>query len=112
MTPFFTTRRSSDLHFGNRFPKLGAVHFREKLPIRKVSSDHRYIQVGNFDVDVVIDGVIAPFCARVDQQLLNRSEEHTSALQSLLRISYAVFSLNTKTSNTSIYTYYIIQDTH
>src|SRR3546814_3037941 len=29
-------------------------------------------------------------------QLLDRSEEHTSELQSLMRISYAVFCLNTK----------------
>src|SRR3546814_1305831 len=31
-----------------------------------------------------------------------RSEEHTSELQSLMRISYAVFGLKTKTTNTSI----------
>src|SRR3546814_9913167 len=30
-----------------------------------------------------------------------RSEEHTSELQSLMRISYAVFCLNTKTTNTN-----------
>src|SRR3546814_3074330 len=30
------------------------------------------------------------------QQLQQRSEEHTSELQSLMRISYAVFCLNTK----------------
>src|SRR3546814_2476529 len=30
-----------------------------------------------------------------------RSEEHTSELQSLMRISYAVFCLKTKTTNTS-----------
>src|SRR3546814_1142541 len=29
--------------------------------------------------------------------ILNRSEEHTSELQSLMRISYAVFCLNKKT---------------
>src|SRR3546814_2421103 len=32
----------------------------------------------------------------------NRSEEHTSELQSLMRISYAVFCLKKKTSDTSI----------
>src|SRR3546814_4754256 len=32
---------------------------------------------------------------------LERSEEHTSELQSLMRISYAVFCLNTKTNNTT-----------
>src|SRR3546814_1500374 len=32
--------------------------------------------------------------------LMQRSEEHTSELQSLMRISYAVFCLNKKTNNT------------
>src|SRR3546814_8697792 len=37
-----------------------------------------------------------------------RSEEHTSELQSLMRISYAVFCLKTKSHNTkSLMTYYI-----
>src|SRR3546814_7250670 len=35
------------------------------------------------------------------QLLRDRSEEHTSELQSLMRISYAVFCLKQKTSNTS-----------
>src|SRR3546814_1242943 len=35
---------------------------------------------------------------------LSRSEEHTSELQSLMRISYAVFCLKKKTTNP--YTYY------
>src|SRR3546814_5929409 len=33
---------------------------------------------------------------------LERSEEHTSELQSLMRISYAVFCLKTKKNNTSM----------
>src|SRR3546814_4063999 len=33
--------------------------------------------------------------------ILGRSEEHTSELQSLMRISYAVFCLNKKTTTTS-----------
>src|SRR3546814_4491137 len=35
----------------------------------------------------------------VEASLDRRSEEHTSELQSLMRISYAVFCLKTKTSN-------------
>src|SRR3546814_10591860 len=41
---------------------------------------------------------------------VNRSEEHTSELQSLMRISYAVFCLKKKNKNqitTVIYTQYI-----
>src|SRR3546814_5133153 len=34
--------------------------------------------------------------ARVGRQVLERSEEHTSELQSLMRISYAVFCLKKK----------------
>src|SRR3546814_4538902 len=34
--------------------------------------------------------------------LTNRSEEHTSELQSLMRISYAVFCLNKKKTNYSM----------
>src|SRR3546814_3826215 len=33
-------------------------------------------------------------------QIVGRSEEHTSELQSLMRISYAVFCLKKKTKNT------------
>src|SRR3546814_8068147 len=44
---------------------------------------------------LTIDG---RFCDRPDEDLLMvaRSEEHTSALQSLMRISYAVFCLKNK----------------
>src|SRR3546814_7562717 len=40
------------------------------------------------------------------QQPAHRSEEHTSELQSLMRISYAVFCL--KKQRTHNYTYYIV----
>src|SRR3546814_7711559 len=37
--------------------------------------------------------------ARQDSHIFGRSEEHTSELQSLMRISYAVFCLKNKTQN-------------
>src|SRR3546814_6556952 len=40
----------------------------------------------------------------------HRSEEHTSELQSLMRISYAVFCLKKKTNNTYILTTYVMYD--
>src|SRR3546814_5038829 len=49
---------------------------------------------------------VEPAAARFVRQTLQtalhapRSEEHTSELQSLMRISYAVFCLNKKTSTT------------
>src|SRR3546814_4918878 len=49
--------------------------------------------VALFVGDVLVPDMI-PF---VDELLLGRSEEHTSELQSLMRISYAVFCLKKKT---------------
>src|SRR3546814_1102016 len=39
---------------------------------------------------------------RLDQRRLRRSEEHTSELQSLMRISYAVFCLNKQKLHTTL----------
>src|SRR3546814_3832201 len=41
-----------------------------------------------------LEGIVAPDC------ILARSEEHTSELQSLMRISYAVFCLKKKKTKT------------
>src|SRR3546814_3840615 len=43
----------------------------------------------------LVDLDLVPFGARIEHRL--RSEEHTSELQSLMRISYAVFCLQQKT---------------
>src|SRR3546814_4689714 len=42
-----------------------------------------------------------PHIVVVIDELADRSEEHTSELQSLMRISYAVFCLKKKTTNTN-----------
>src|SRR3546814_11570345 len=56
-------------------------------------------------------GIATDQVARLDQQsgqgVVDRSEEHTSELQSLMRISYAVFCLKKKTVLCCI-SYYII----
>src|SRR3546814_4668761 len=44
----------------------------------------------------IVDFVHANSAARICLQLGHRSEEHTSELQSLMRISYAVFCLKKK----------------
>src|SRR3546814_5591069 len=47
--------------------------------------------------DATADKGIAEFIARINtRRALRRSEEHTSELQSLMRISYAVFCLKKK----------------
>src|SRR3546814_7410212 len=61
---------------------------------------------GDFEAERVADlGVLAFLHPHLDlaavDELAERSEEHTSELQSLMRISYAVFCLKTKkTTNT------------
>src|SRR3546814_6795757 len=43
-------------------------------------------------------GVESAVQCDIDEQVTRRSEEHTSGLQSLMRISYAVFCLKKKTT--------------
>src|SRR3546814_7849865 len=74
----------------NRFPRLGAI------------SNGRLAVPGTGGGGEA--AALAPDlrgCHGADADLLRRSEEHTSELQSLMRISYAVFCLKKK--NTIIY---------
>src|SRR3546814_8148680 len=59
---------------------------------------------GAIRADQRVDGVRANFQvdAPVGHELAERSEEHTSELQSLMRISYAVFCLKKKKKNTML----------
>src|SRR3546814_2733587 len=45
-------------------------------------------------------GVYRAWCRCAARKAISRSEEHTSELQSLMRISYAVFCLKKKKDNT------------
>src|SRR3546814_7852088 len=45
------------------------------------------------------DAIVVTGITKQDANIQDRSEEHTSELQSLMRISYAVFCLKTKTTN-------------
>src|SRR3546814_3966593 len=59
-------------------------------------------------VEQVVPGIARQRIAAVEQhrhavtQHIDRSEEHTSELQSLMRISYAVFCLKKKNKNSTI----------
>src|SRR3546814_8052870 len=77
-----------------------SIHVTVLGPLRV---EHRRF-VGNADVVRQLgDDVVIPHCADVSLQLgsVHRSEEHTSELQSLMRISYAVFCLKKKKKQTS-----------
>src|SRR3546814_10160964 len=78
---------------------------RQRLPQKRethemdLSTFHRLLQPGDPEpVEIANprgDGRIVLTCEHAGR----RSEEHTSELQSLMRISYAVFCLKTKTKN-------------
>src|SRR3546814_4389975 len=54
---------------------------------------------GVYDYDGIKVIIVTPITA-INRQFDERSEEHTSELQSLMRISYAVFCLKKKTKST------------
>src|SRR3546814_1650099 len=83
-TTLFRARRAPS------YPGLAAGHQREAIGQRNLAQavePPRRAAVAGIHVDAQQDR-IAP-----------RSEEHTSELQSLMRISYAVFCLKKKTKN-------------
>src|SRR3546814_7092242 len=61
---------------------------------------HRSCALGNMMVEAFICDAVRTPIGRY-----NRSEEHTSELQSLMRISYAVFCLKQKKSKEQHHTY-------
>src|SRR3546814_2978167 len=91
MTPSFPTRRSSDLVRTLRAGVMSTPHAdvddADRLARIKLSSA---IEPG----DLRVTGLVGELGA---VKVLDRSEEHTSELQSLMRISYAVFCLKKKT---------------
>src|SRR3546814_8438975 len=48
------------------------------------------------DAEKTLYAELEPMLAKLDAEIGSRSEEHTSELQSLMRISYAVFCLKKK----------------
>src|SRR3546814_5216253 len=81
-----------------RFPV--PLYCARKNPVRGIESGQirHGIQVGRFvDRDDLVFMAQGGFMQRAQEA---RSEEHTSELQSLMRISYAVFCLKKKTIQT------------
>src|SRR3546814_5947170 len=90
---------SSDLlGLGARVFRLPGIYGPGRSPLDRVRAGnaHRVVAPGQvfsrIHVDDIASGVIAAF----DGPSGARSEEHTSELQSLMRISYAVFCLKKK----------------
>src|SRR3546814_4931167 len=82
-----------------QYPRSG-THVKGKLPERARGSGPRRRR------RVASACLPAPAGARCGRHAAGRSEEHTSELQSLMRISYAVFCLKKKnkhTTNTNMY---------
>src|SRR3546814_4143942 len=112
---------SSDLHehhrrhrqyraFGRSNPQF-AVHLRScHLPLPSESGEHQISEPRRFRPgrNRWISAVFKPrgfnsnIVGRLDLLICRRSEEHTSELQSLMRISYAVFCLKKKKTLTLI----------
>src|SRR3546814_2534514 len=71
----------------------------ERQPLHQARVQAGRRDPGGADGDHAVDGVAGQ--AGLGQAAL-RSEEHTSELQSLMRISYAVFCLKKKTTHRSV----------
>src|SRR3546814_2252129 len=82
------------MRFRAQSDQRASVNVESAVP-DQIFIDHRVEVAVVLDViDVPVDVVVLP--ARTDAR--ERSEEHTSELQSLMRISYAVFCLKKKSN--------------
>src|SRR3546814_6479529 len=100
LTHSFPTRRSSDL------PSGAVVHRASGDPIFLARGREMGPRVSFHSPGVTVSGLRVADASRLqyfhlDRAIGARSEEHTSELQSLMRISYAVFCLKKKKNNTS-----------
>src|SRR3546814_4736477 len=68
------------------------------LAVAGAAREHPYILAFGLVLSIALMGIASKFIARLLDRF-HRSEEHTSELQSLMRISYAVFCLKQKNTN-------------
>src|SRR3546814_4056273 len=94
LTHSFPTRRSADLGFHRHLAVVADGRALEQRVALAPSCQSRHQPASH--------GGLLDFAApvrAVADRCVDRSEEHTSELQSLMRISYAVFWLKKKTSS-------------
>src|SRR3546814_5269142 len=103
--PYTTLFRSADLAHAQRLarhPRLFGEHARRELVGRHFEAEESnlgaHILLGRDAVVLVAAETLGGIISDVGRErgLTHRSEEHTSELQSLMRISYAVFCLKKK----------------
>src|SRR3546814_6338008 len=89
--------------------RVADLHYPEQLAekLRSAMDYHnfvltRYLGADAVDYQQVLDEALA-FAEYVEPMKYDRSEEHTSELQSLMRISYAVFCLKKKITTNLTY---------
>src|SRR3546814_5286267 len=75
---------------------FGELRHRMKNLLAVAQSIARHTATAGRSAEEYRDDFLGRFDALVEAQDLARSEEHTSELQSLMRISYAVFCLKKK----------------
>src|SRR3546814_5564628 len=79
---------------------FGIFEVRDGLHDRARHLGRRRVSLGRHDLEDALVGIITIRTHAIDHRVPGlRSEEHTSELQSLMRISYAVFCLNKKRSH-------------
>src|SRR3546814_9892745 len=97
MTSACPDRRSSVLAAGIAVKMITGDHAATAGAIgRQLGMTQRIEVVTGADLDETPDAALPALAVRAE--VFARSEEHTSELQSLIRISYAVLCLQTKTS--------------
>src|SRR3546814_5628553 len=100
LTHSFPTRRSSDLDTALDFAASLVTLFGVRFAAMPADRNHRFghgkaeALVDLFQVVLIIVASIGIALRAIER--IGRSEEHTSELQSLMRISYAVFCLKKK----------------